>query len=242
MSIHDKLSKIQTELHAPKGQKNTFGNYNYRSCEDILNAVKPFLASHHRISGLTLVISDEIVMLGERFYVKATATLSDGEASIVNTAYAREALAKKGMDESQITGAASSYARKYCLNGLLAIDDTKDADSTNNHNDVKTEDMVDKAKIALEKGDWATLYELDRQGEDWLAAWKLLDTRKKKAIKDLMNKRDEYRDALNLTAPTDESGTLQPWDEMTKEEKSEVWRCVSEETKEFITKAKEAVK
>jgi predicted Fe-S protein YdhL (DUF1289 family) len=238
MSIYEKLSDIQTSLKAPKGQFNAFGKYNYRNCEDILNALKPFLSEH----GLYLAISDEMVMLGDRFYVKATATLSDGEASVSNTAYAREAESKKGMDESQITGAASSYARKYCLNGLLAIDDTKDADSTNNHNDAKAEGMVDKAKIALEKGDWATLYELDRQGEDWLAAWKLLDTRKKKAIKDLMNKRDEYRDALNLAAPTDESGTLQLWDEMTKEEKSEVWRCVTEETKEFITKVKEAEK
>lgn len=236
MSILEKLSIIQTELHAPKGQKNTFGNYNYRSCEDILNAVKPFLATHK----LTLVISDEMAMLGDRFYVKATAELSDGEASVTNTAFAREALAKKGMDESQITGAASSYARKYCLNGLFAIDDTKDADATNHHNDEKAEALVDKAKIALEKGDWSTLCDLDRQGEDWLEAWKLLDTRKKKAIKELMAKRNEYRDAINnKSEDEDPDGTLELWDEMSKPEKAEVWRCISEEAKEFITKLKE---
>lgn len=125
--IHDKLSKIQSELNAPKNQRNTFGNYNYRSCEDILSAVKPIL------SGCIILLSDELVMIGGRFYVKATATLKDGEETISTTAYAREEETKKGMDAAQITGSASSYARKYALNGLLAIDDTKDADATNTH-------------------------------------------------------------------------------------------------------------
>lgn len=127
MSLHTRLAEIQAELKAPKGQFNKFGGYAYRSCEDILTAVKPLL------NGLSLTISDEIVMLGERFYVKATATLTDGRERIESTAYAREALTKKGMDESQITGSTSSYARKYALNGLLLIDDTKDADATNDH-------------------------------------------------------------------------------------------------------------
>jgi hypothetical protein len=125
------LNKIQKELKAPKGQRNTFGNYNYRSCEDILEAVKPLLGES------TLTLSDEIVMFGDRFYVKATATLNEkgtfGSASGAScSAFARESLEKKGMDTAQITGAASSYARKYALNGLFCIDDTKDADTTNN--------------------------------------------------------------------------------------------------------------
>jgi len=120
------LINIQQNLKAPKGQFNKFGNYNYRNCEDILEAVKPFL------EGCILVLNDELVNIGERYYVKATATLTCGTKSISTTAYAREAVSKKGMDESQITGAASSYARKYALNGLFLIDDTKDADSQNN--------------------------------------------------------------------------------------------------------------
>lgn len=122
-----KLMEVQEKLKAPKGQENKFGGYKYRSCEDILEAVKPLLKKN----GLALFISDEITEVGDRIYVKATATLSDGETSISTTAYAREAESKKGMDESQVTGATSSYARKYALNGLFAIDDTKDADATN---------------------------------------------------------------------------------------------------------------
>jgi len=121
------LTDIQQKLKAPKGQRNTFGNYNYRSCEDILEAVKPLLGKDG-----ALTLSDEIVMLGERFYVKATAILNDGKESVSVTAFARESLEKKGMDTAQITGAASSYARKYALNGLFLIDDTKDADGQDN--------------------------------------------------------------------------------------------------------------
>lgn len=125
----NKLNVIQSELKAPKGQYNKFGNYNYRSCEDILEAVKPLLKE----SGLILLIKDEIVNLGDRYYVKATCTLYDEEGHSLSTeALAREAQTKKGMDESQITGAASSYARKYALNGLFAIDDNKDADTQDN--------------------------------------------------------------------------------------------------------------
>lgn len=121
----EKLISIQKELKVPKGQRNTFGNYNYRSCEDILEAVKPLLAKYECF----LTLSDSIEAIGTRYYVKALARITDGKDSIEVTAYAREAETKKGMDESQITGAASSYARKYALNGLFAIDDTKDADS-----------------------------------------------------------------------------------------------------------------
>ena len=125
--MKEKLLKIQTELVCGKNQRNTFGNYNYRSCEDILEAVKPFLKELE----LTLKLQDELVYIGERYYVKATAILSDGKEEIVNTAYAREEETKKGMDGSQITGASSSYARKYALNGLFLLDDVKDSDATN---------------------------------------------------------------------------------------------------------------
>lgn len=122
----EKLSEIQRQLKAPKGQFNKFGNYNYRSCEDILEAVKPLL------NGCQLTISDRIVQIGDRYYIEATAMLSDGDKSVSTTAYAREQESKKGMDASQITGSASSYARKYALNGLFLIDDTKDADTMDN--------------------------------------------------------------------------------------------------------------
>ncbi len=121
-----KLQKIQTELKAPKGQYNSFGRYHYRSCEDILEAVKPLLAAQ----GCALRLFDEPVCIGDWHYIKATAELLDGEDEIGVTAYARESITKKGMDDSQITGAASSYARKYALNGLFCVDDTKDADRT----------------------------------------------------------------------------------------------------------------
>lgn len=121
------LIRIQNELKAPKGQYNSFGKYSYRSCEDILEAVKPLLSSYDCI----LTLSDEITLVGERYYVKATAILMNGAREKVEvTAYAREEEDKKGMDGSQITGAASSYARKYALNGLFCIDDTKDSDTT----------------------------------------------------------------------------------------------------------------
>lgn len=127
MSVYEKLSKVQSELKAPKGQYNSFGKYKYRSCEDILEAVKPLNAKH----GVVLTVGDEVVEISNRFYVKATAVFVDIESGekVINTALAREDDSKKGMDGSQITGTASSYARKYCLNGLYCIDDTKDADT-----------------------------------------------------------------------------------------------------------------
>lgn len=128
MEFIEKIVAIQSELKAPKGQYNSFGKYNYRSCEDILEGVKPLLAKH----GLVLTIQDGIELIGDRYYVKATATITDGKESVSTSAYARESLDKKGMDASQVTGATSSYARKYALNGLLCIDDTKDADTMDN--------------------------------------------------------------------------------------------------------------
>lgn len=127
----DLLANIQKTLNAPKGQYNNFGKYSYRSCEDILTAVKPLL------NGLALTISDEVVVLGDRFYIKATASITDGNSVKEVDGWAREPLNKKGMDESQITGAASSYARKYALNGLFCIDDAKDADSDQHREQVK---------------------------------------------------------------------------------------------------------
>lgn len=146
----DKLKLIQSDLVAPKNLENKFGNYRYRSAEGILEAVKPLLSA----VGAILTVSDEMVEVGGRIYVKATATFTADGESISTTAFAREPESRKGMDESQITGACSSYARKYALNGLFCIDDTKDADATETHGKgnseqskataPKGEDMVNK--------------------------------------------------------------------------------------------------
>lgn len=125
MKVEDRLSLLQATVHVPKGQMNKFGGYKYRSCEDILLALKPELGT------AILTLTDDLVMIGQRYYVKATATLTD-EGSISVTAYAREEESKKGMDSSQVTGACSSYARKYALNGLVLTDDIKDADTMDN--------------------------------------------------------------------------------------------------------------
>lgn len=146
----NKLMLIQASLKAPKNQKNAFGWYNYRSCEDILEAVKPLLYD----TQTTLTISDEMVEVWGRIYVKSTATLKDcetGEVIEKNTAYARESESKKWMDDSQITWATSSYARKYALNGLFCIDDVKDADATNTHG---KEEKVEKKSEPKENPNW----------------------------------------------------------------------------------------
>ena len=149
--LHKKLLNIQTALKAPKGQYNSYGKYNYRSCEDILEALKPLLKQEQCI----LRITDEIVQVGERYYIKATAVLGDceNESYILNEAFAREEEEKKGMDGSQITGTASSYARKYALNGLFLIDDTKDADTDENHKETeaKPEKMATAKQIEVLK-------------------------------------------------------------------------------------------
>lgn len=146
-----KLVKIQTELKAPKNQTNAFGKYKYRSAEDIVEAAKPILFKYDA----ALLISDEIVQVGERIYVKATATLILDENNIVSVhGWAREEEVKKGMDAAQITGSASSYARKYALNGLFAIDDTKDSDATNDHKDEVGEDKRMELIVLLENTIW----------------------------------------------------------------------------------------
>lgn len=146
MKIYSKLQKIQSTLKAPKNQHNDFGKYNYRSCEDILDAVKPLLNAE----GLVLIMSDEIVQIAERVYVKSTAKLIDVDSGecVENVALAREEESKKGMDGCQITGASSSYARKYALNGLFIIDDTKDSDvARKNTQAVKTITEAQKSEI-----------------------------------------------------------------------------------------------
>lgn len=150
MTIYEKLLSIQTELKAPKSQYNSFGKYNYRNCEDILEAVKPLCAKYKAVS----VMGDEVIQIGERYYIKSTARLIDleSEGVVENTAYAREEAEKKGMDGSQVTGASSSYARKYALNGLFAIDDTKDSDTTNNGQTAPKE--ATKAKQTAKTEEW----------------------------------------------------------------------------------------
>ena len=141
--IYEKLAAIQAELHSPKSEYNAFGKYSYRTAEAILEAVKPFL----KAQGCLLNCSDELLLIGDRYYIKATATIvaiEDG-SSVSTTAWAREELDKKGMDQSQVTGASSSYARKYALNGLLAIDNTPDSDATNVGDGAATKDQAKKS-------------------------------------------------------------------------------------------------
>lgn len=176
-----KLYEIQKELKAPKGQKNSFGNYNYRSCEDILTAVKKVLPE-----GVTISLSDETVLVGERYYIKATAIIADEKESLQACGYAREAESKKGMDCSQITGAASSYARKYALNGLFAIDDTKDQDS-NEHKQETTARAKKQTQEDLKKAD--TIYAEQNA--------KLLDAKTGKQFKSDWAAGKEEREELN---------------------------------------------
>lgn len=138
------LITIQSELKAPKNQFNSFGKYKYRSCEDILEALKPLLKAHN----CYLTLSDELVNIGDRYYIKSTATIYSEKTSVSVTGYAREEETKKGMDGSQITGTSSSYSRKYALNGLFLIEDTKDSDATNTHDDKPQE----KKKIEIAEG------------------------------------------------------------------------------------------
>lgn len=152
MNIYEKLTEVQNELKAPKSRYNSFGKYNYRSCEDILEAVKPLLKSKK----LAMTVKDEVYSVDGRFYIMAVVTVFDceSEEKITTTAYAREDNEKKGMDGSQITGSSSSYARKYALNGMFAIDDTKDADSWNTHGKDKSSEKKEEQKE--QKVDYAT--------------------------------------------------------------------------------------
>ena len=147
MNIYEKLLKIQTELKAPKGQYNSFGKYKYRSCEDILEAVKPICEKYKAV----LVLSDTLENIGDRYYIKGMAELINCEEdclSVCNNAYAREEEIKKGMDGSQITGTASSYARKYALNGLFCIDDTKDADTDEYKQQIDNDKVIDSKLLS----------------------------------------------------------------------------------------------
>lgn len=187
------LIEIQKELKAPKSQTNSFGKYKYRSLEDILEALKPIMYAKK----CYLIINDSVEMVGDRFYIKATATLFNDEGQSVSvTALAREENDKKGMDSAQLTGATSSYARKYALNGLFAIDDTKDADATNTHGNepqparkinpaevAQLSDLIEKSNTDIEK--FCNNYKINTLGEMYLPhfqdAVKLLNAKIKKA-------------------------------------------------------------
>lgn len=166
MEIKEKLFKIQQELNVPKGQYNSFGGYKFRSCEDILTAVKPLLKELKCL----LTLGDELVYIGERYYIKATAILRDLESdeSESNTAYAREEETKKGMDGSQITGASSSYARKYALNGLFGIDDVKDSDTTNTGIEITSKEEAEEYVITFGKYTGKKMKELPQNYLEWL--------------------------------------------------------------------------
>ena len=148
--MENKLAEIQAKVKAPKGQFNSFGKYNYRSAEDILEAVKQVVNP----MGYSITISDTIINVGDRYYIKATATLSNGKETYSTDGYAREEESKKGMDGSQVTGASSSYARKYALNGLFALDDTKDSDATNTHGKIEFVDEIKQVQIQLPLHQW----------------------------------------------------------------------------------------
>ena len=212
-TIYEKLLAVQNELKAPKDKRNNFGGYNYRSCEGILEAVKPLLQEQ----GLMLTIKDEVVNIGDRYYVRATALLDDisSNGEIAITALAREEEAKKGMDASQITGTASSYARKYALNGLFLIDDTKDADTDEFHRTTQengqktnvatqpnqppakkialTQKIVDeKLKFILEQTDTETVKNI------WLNLSKMYEINKDTALGGILFKATENK-VLELT-------------------------------------------
>ena len=167
--FYKKLIKVQATLNAPKSQFNSFGKYHYRSCEDIMGALKPLLAAE----GLFQHVSDEIVMIGDRHYVKATVTVTDGELSVSNSALAREDRDKKGMDGAQVTGASSSYARKYALNGMWNIDDSKDAD-TNEFRDQQARqaknEIKQQSKPSLERIEGQTLNAVTQWANEGMSA------------------------------------------------------------------------
>ncbi|MGN1029751.1 MAG: ERF family protein [Bacilli bacterium] len=189
MNLLEKLMNIQNELQAPKNQFNGFGKYNYRNCEDILEALKPYLKKYNCV----VTLNDELIIIGDRYYVKATATIKDTESEATEStiAFAREEETKKGMDGSQVTGASSSYARKYALNGLFAIDDNKDSDTTNtNSKDKKaTENKLSEAQI---KRAYALGY---KAGYDKANVDKQILTKFNKKIQDL--NKEEYELVCN---------------------------------------------
>jgi hypothetical protein len=193
----DILSKIQTELNAPKNQRNNFGNYNYRSCEDILEGLKPLLKD----TGTSIILSDDIKMIGDRIYVVATAKLVtmrmldllDGKKDSIiligeSTAFAREPLQQKGMNEAQITGSASSYARKYALNGLFAIDDNKDSDTDEHQNNANNRPVEKKTPVSLDPKKEVT--QVTRNiVMSYIESGKMLETQSNKLLEELKSKK-----------------------------------------------------
>ena len=202
MSVYEKLMKVQGALKAPKGQYNNFGKYKYRSCEDILEALKPLLVENKAV----VTINDSLIQIGERYYVQAVATLTDvedgGQVSVM--AYARESASKKGMDESQVTGATSSYARKYALNGLFAIDDNKDMDymqgqftgenkGDNKQNKAKKDywAMAHHERVNSGEYEGVTLIEVEKDNPSVIDEWYKLcpDGEKKKILRAIIASR-----------------------------------------------------
>lgn len=198
-SLQERLINIQKNLKVPKNQFNEFGKYKYRSCEDILEAVKPLLVD------IVLTISDELVTIGTRYYLKATATLQKGEEAVFVTAYAREEEIKKGMDSAQITGSVSSYARKYALNGLFLIDDTKDADH-NNQGDNGENDKQKKDKTPLK----TTKPELATKKTDKVTT---LQERRLKIVSDLKTLQYSSEDIANFCLIKVGTTKTSGWDE-----------------------------
>ena len=198
MKIYEQLANVQHELKCNKSLYNSFGKYSYRSTELIMEAVKPLLFEND----LCLIITDSVELIGDRFYIKATATIYNKEGEqISTTAYAREEEGKKGMDASQVTGSTSSYARKYALNGLLAIDDTKDADATNTHgvtSDSKATSTNSKANnttstYKLTEGQIKRLYAIGyKKGYSREYMAKLVNAKYKKSIEDLSKEEYDY--------------------------------------------------
>ena len=198
MKIYEQLANVQHELKCNKSLYNSFGKYSYRSTELIMEAVKPLLFS----IGLCLIITDDIELIGDRFYIRATATIYNKEGEqISTTAYAREEEGKKGMDASQVTGSTSSYARKYALNGLLAIDDTKDADATNTHGvtsdsnatitNNKTNNTTNTYKLT--EGQIKRLYAIGykrKYSKEYMT--KLVNAKYKKSVEDLSKEEYDY--------------------------------------------------
>ncbi len=233
------LIEIQARLIAPKSQYNSFGKYNYRNLEDIMTGVKPLLDE----LGCVLILSDDIRVIGERYYVEAIATLtnSNGE-KVTNHAFAREPIDKKGMDESQITGAASSYARKYALSGLFCIDDNKDADSVLN----LTEAEIDAFNDMVESDDGLGLYLMSKTDQDKYlqlgnqAAPKGQKTAYKEKLRELVG--NAYKTAENVAheltelADNDDAMEIRSLtDDLERNEKTVVWSILSIETKDKIT-------
>ncbi len=167
MSVYEKLLDIQNELKVPKSQYNNYGKYNYRNCEDILEAVKPICKKHKAV----VFLSDKLVINGERHYIEATATFVDVETneSIEVTAYAREEESKKGMDGSQVTGASSSYARKYALNGLFDVDDTKDSDFTNTKDNQTTAEAQRNYQSEINTYSTLLANNSEQSADEWVA-------------------------------------------------------------------------